>query len=155
MIPNIQLKPFACAIASALRGEKPSHTSLEDLILQAVLTVFPDCNATELYALQMVKVLPAPSIPNPPAPPAAPRVQVGGDHYQTPIQHAEFCQRNQLTWCEASATKYLCRHRKKNKLQDALKALHYTLMMLDFEYPKWREDPDAVKLVALCNSKSP
>lgn len=90
-----------------------------------------------------------PKTSNPPAPPPSLGAQVGGDHYQTPIQHAEFCQRNQLTWCEASATKYLCRHRKKNKLQDALKALHYTLMMLDFEYPQWRKDPDAAKLIAL------
>lgn len=76
--------------------------------------------------------------------------QVGGNHYQDmPISHAEFCQRNGLTWCEASATKYLCRHRKKNKLQDALKALHYTIMMLDFEYPGWRQKEEAKKLLVI------
>lgn len=89
-------------------------------------------------------------VKHPPALVSSLHAQVGGSHYQDmPISHAEFCQRNGLTWCEASATKYLCRHRKKNKLQDALKALHYTIMMLDFEYPGWRQKDEAKKLLVI------
>lgn len=62
--------------------------------------------------------------------------QVGGDHYKDdPIQHVEYCQRNKLTWCESSALKYLVRHRKKNKVQDVDKALHYVLLLRRIEYP--------------------
>ena len=62
--------------------------------------------------------------------------QVDGTHYKDdPIQHAEFCQRNKLTWCESAATKYLCRHRKKNKVKDVDKAIHYCLILRDIEYP--------------------
>jgi hypothetical protein len=68
------------------------------------------------------------------------QTQVGGSHYQMPIQHAEFCQRNKLTWCESAAIKYLVRHRSKNKLQDVLKAKHYIEILLDLEYPGWRND---------------
>jgi hypothetical protein len=52
--------------------------------------------------------------------------QVGGSHYQTKgVQHAHFCQQNQIPWCEACALKYLLRHRKKNGIQDLEKAIHY------------------------------
>lgn len=63
--------------------------------------------------------------------------QVGGDHYkQDRIQHVEFCQVNGLTWCESAALKYLMRHRKKNKLQDVDKAIHYCMLLRQIEYPE-------------------
>lgn len=62
--------------------------------------------------------------------------QIGGSHYKdAKIQHVEFCQVNQLTWCESSAMKYLMRHRKKNKVQDVDKAIHYCLLLREIEYP--------------------
>ena len=44
--------------------------------------------------------------------------QVGGSHYKTlPIQPVEFCQKNQLNYCESAAIKYICRHKNKNGKQ--------------------------------------
>ena len=64
-------------------------------------------------------------------------VQVGGSHYKDmPIQHAEFCQRNRLPWCESAAIKYICRHKKKNGRQDIEKAIHYLRILLELEYPE-------------------
>lgn len=61
--------------------------------------------------------------------------QVGGKHYKgMKIQHAEFCQVNQLPWCESAAIKYLCRHKNKNGLQDLQKAIHYIRLAAEFEY---------------------
>lgn len=68
--------------------------------------------------------------------------QVGGTHYKDmPIQHAEFCQKNRMTWCESAAIKYLCRHRKKNGRQDVEKAIHYCELLLEIEYPATRPKP--------------
>lgn len=61
-------------------------------------------------------------------------VQVGGSHYQMPIQHVEFCQKNRLPWCESAAIKYLIRHKRKNGLQDVRKAIHYIELMAEMEY---------------------
>lgn len=61
--------------------------------------------------------------------------QVGGSHYKDmPIQHAEFCQVNKLPWCESAAIKYLCRHKKKNGVQDLQKAIHYARLAAKLEY---------------------
>lgn len=61
--------------------------------------------------------------------------QVGGSHYKDmPIQHALFCQKNNISWCEAAAIKYLCRHKKKNKLEDLKKAMHYVRLAAEYEY---------------------
>lgn len=61
--------------------------------------------------------------------------QVGGDHYKNmPIQVVEFCQRNELNYCESNVVKYVCRHRSKNKLQDLLKAKHYIDLLIELEY---------------------
>lgn len=63
--------------------------------------------------------------------------QVGGDHYKgVPIQHVEFCQRNQIPWCESAAIKYIIRHKKKNGRQDIEKAIHYLELLLEIEYPQ-------------------
>ena len=68
---------------------------------------------------------------------SAKNTQIGGDHYrQMPIQPAEFCQRNQLNWCESNIIKYVCRHREKNGREDILKAMHYLELLLEFEYPE-------------------
>jgi hypothetical protein len=62
--------------------------------------------------------------------------QVGGNHYKDmPIEPAEFCQRNQLNWCEANVVKYVCRHRDKKGAEDIRKAIHYLELLLEWEYP--------------------
>jgi len=61
--------------------------------------------------------------------------QVGGNHYKDyAIQPAEFCQRNKIPFCEATAIKYLCRHRNKAGKQDLEKAKHFIDILIDLEY---------------------
>ena len=61
--------------------------------------------------------------------------QVGGVHYKKfKIQPAEFCYVNDIPYLEATAIKYLCRHREKNKAEDLKKAIHFIQLLLEFEY---------------------
>jgi len=60
--------------------------------------------------------------------------QVGGKHYDIPIQPAEYNQRNHIGWCEGNVVKYITRHGKKNGVEDIFKALHYCQMILEIEY---------------------
>lgn len=63
------------------------------------------------------------------------KTQVGGRHYKDyPIQPVEFCQRNRIPFCEASAIKYLCRHRSKNGIEDLKKARHFIDLLIEIEY---------------------
>lgn len=67
--------------------------------------------------------------------PKASDIQVGGSHYKgMAIQHAAFCQANDVPWCEAAALKYICRHRQKNGRQDLEKAIHYLRLCLEYTY---------------------
>ena len=62
-------------------------------------------------------------------------VQVGGNHYKTlAIQPAEFCQRNKIPFCEATAIKYLCRHKSKGGIEDLRKAIHFIELAIEMEY---------------------
>lgn len=66
---------------------------------------------------------------------SAMKEQIGGDHYRLlPIQITEFCQRNELNFCEANAVKYVCRHRRKHGAEDVRKAIHYLQLLLEIEY---------------------
>ena len=61
--------------------------------------------------------------------------QVAGDHYKTmKIQPVEFCQFNELNYCEAAAIKYICRHKRKNGAEDLNKAIHYLELLKSIEY---------------------
>lgn len=61
--------------------------------------------------------------------------QVGGDHYkQLAIQPAEYCQRNQLNFCESCVVKYVTRHRVKNGREDIEKAIHFLKLLIEIEY---------------------
>ena len=51
--------------------------------------------------------------------------QIGGSHYQSPVQHWDFTERNGLRYLEGCATKYVTRWRKKNGRTDLIKGLHY------------------------------
>lgn len=68
--------------------------------------------------------------------------QVGGGHYKSmAIQPVEFCQVNQLNFCESSVVKYVCRHRTKNGLQDLKKARHFIELLIELEYSKEMQTP--------------
>jgi hypothetical protein len=60
--------------------------------------------------------------------------QVGGNHYQMPIQPVEFIQRNNLGFCEGNVVKYVCRHKTKGGAEDVKKAIHYLELLLQLEY---------------------
>lgn len=57
--------------------------------------------------------------------------QVGGAHYMQGYQHWDMAADFQLGYFPGQITKYITRHRKKNKFQDVQKAMHF----LD----KWEE----------------
>jgi hypothetical protein len=61
--------------------------------------------------------------------------QVGGDHYkQMPIQPAEFIHKNGLNYLQGNIIKYICRHAAKGGVEDLRKAIHYTRLLMKFEY---------------------
>lgn len=51
--------------------------------------------------------------------------QVGGDHYDLPIQPIEYILANDLGFVEGNIIKYVSRYKRKNGMQDLLKAKHY------------------------------
>lgn len=56
--------------------------------------------------------------------------QVGGDHYQTPIQPIDYILANNLDFCEGSIVKYITRWRKKGGVQDLEKIIHYAEFLI-------------------------
>ncbi len=61
--------------------------------------------------------------------------QVGGNHYKDfAIQPVEFIIKNRLGFCEGNVIKYVCRHRKKNGIEDLKKAKHYLELLAELEY---------------------
>lgn len=66
----------------------------------------------------------------------SPKEQVGGDHYKKmKIDVFEFAERNGLTFMEATAVKYICRHRFKDGHKDLLKAIHTLNRLIQYYYP--------------------
>ena len=63
--------------------------------------------------------------------------QIGGDHYQSmKIQPSEFINKNNISFAEGNAIKYLCRHKQKGQKKDLEKAIHYCQMAIDRDYPE-------------------
>ena len=62
---------------------------------------------------------------------SANNTQVGGKHYATPIQHWDFVVANDLDYFQGQITKYVCRWRKKNGIQDLEKAEHFLKKYLE------------------------
>lgn len=61
--------------------------------------------------------------------------QVDGNHYKDRvIQPVEYCQKNQLNFCESSVIKYVTRHREKNGRKDIEKAIHFLQLLIQLEY---------------------
>lgn len=57
--------------------------------------------------------------------------QVGGNHYQLPIQPIDYIVKNNLGYREGNVIKYVTRHKNKNGKEDILKAIHYLKMILE------------------------
>ena len=65
----------------------------------------------------------------------SPKEQVGGDHYKRmKIDVFEFAEANGLTFMEATACKYICRHRFKSGKEDLLKAQHTINRLIQHYY---------------------
>ena len=61
--------------------------------------------------------------------------QEAGAHYKhLHIQPIEFCQKNQLNYCESNVIKYVCRHESKNGAEGIRKAIHNLELLLELEY---------------------
>ena len=62
--------------------------------------------------------------------------QVDGDHYKDmKIQPVQFINENRLEFSEGCAIKYICRRKKKGKIKDINKAIHYLEMIKERDYP--------------------
>lgn len=62
--------------------------------------------------------------------------QIGGEHYKKyAIQPIEFVHKNNIPAIEASAIKYIVRHKDKNGAEDIKKAIHVLKILLELEYP--------------------
>lgn len=59
--------------------------------------------------------------------------QVGGQHYAAPFQHWDFVEFVNLGYLPAQVTKYVCRWKKKNGLQDLQKAAHFLAKFIETE----------------------
>lgn len=57
--------------------------------------------------------------------------QVGGSHYQLPIQPIDYIMANGLGYCEANVVKYVSRWKSKGGVQDLKKAIHYLEMLIE------------------------
>ena len=67
--------------------------------------------------------------------PAASEIQVGGSHYRDfAIQPAEFIHKNAIGFLAGNVIKYVCRHGKKNGVEDLKKARHYIDLLIEHEY---------------------
>lgn len=63
--------------------------------------------------------------------------QVGGSHYRDMlIQPVTFIDSNNIPYLEGNVIKYVCRHSKKNGLEDLKKAKHYIDIIIEQRYSK-------------------
>lgn len=60
--------------------------------------------------------------------------QVGGRHYDLPIQPIEFIVANEIPYIEAAIIKYAVRHRDKGGVEDLDKIIHYAQLAKELYY---------------------
>lgn len=64
-----------------------------------------------------------------------PDEQVGGSHYKDmPIDVYEFAETNGLTPMQFNVVRHICRFKKKNGMEDLLKAMRTIKRMIEFYY---------------------
>ena len=60
--------------------------------------------------------------------------QVGGDHYsKLDIQPAVYAERNNLSYLQGNAIKYITRYKDKNGVEDLSKAMHCIKILIELE----------------------
>ncbi len=64
--------------------------------------------------------------------------QVGGQHYQSEVQHWDYVAASGLDYFQGQITKYVYRWRKKNGIEDLKKAMHFLEKYLEvrMSYPR-------------------
>lgn len=62
--------------------------------------------------------------------------QVGGEHYKGEIQHWDFAASQEFDYFQGQITKYVARWKKKNGIQDLLKAQHFLEKYIEVEKEK-------------------
>lgn len=68
------------------------------------------------------------------------------NHYTNfKIQHMEFAEVNGLSWCEGNITKYVCRWRHKNGVEDLKKAASYLKCLLYYAETGKFSTPDKLE----------
>lgn len=60
-------------------------------------------------------------------------MQVGGDHYQMPIEPWDFAIANNLGYLEGNIVKYVTRYKRKGGIEDLQKARHYIEKLIEVE----------------------
>lgn len=70
--------------------------------------------------------------------------QVGGLHYDSPIQHWDFVAQNNLDYFQGQITKYVARWKNKGGLEDLLKAQHFLEKYIELNSP----DPTEADVIA-------
>ena len=64
--------------------------------------------------------------------PKATNTQIGGSHYQFPIQPIDYIVKNNLGYREGNVIKYVTRHKLKGTgKEDLTKAIHYLEMIIE------------------------
>lgn len=69
--------------------------------------------------------------------------QVGGGHYKSTIQHWDYVIANDLDYFQAQVTKYVTRWKKKNGVQDLLKAQHFLEKYIEIQSARPTEEGEA------------
>jgi hypothetical protein len=67
--------------------------------------------------------------------------QVGGEHYQQPIQAWDYITLNRLGYLEGNIIKYVTRYKHKHGLQDLEKARHYLDKLIEVNQPQLQDKP--------------
>jgi len=67
--------------------------------------------------------------------------QVAGQHYAAAIQHWDFAASQQFDYFQGQITKYVTRWKKKNGLDDLLKAQHFLEKYIELESERLACEP--------------
>lgn len=60
--------------------------------------------------------------------------QIGGKHYNMPIEPVEYIAKNKIDFLSGNIIKYASRHKRKNGAEDVKKIIHYALLVLKHDY---------------------
>ena len=69
--------------------------------------------------------------------------QIGGAHYQAPIQHWDYVWANNMDYFQGQITKYVTRWKDKNGLDDLHKARHFLDKYIELVERSLPEQPDS------------